>query len=69
MVPTLNWGVLEGAEMSNYPWLAHYPSDVPKELPPVAFANLPELLRSTAVKYEKTTAFTQVMPNGMNGSL
>jgi long-chain acyl-CoA synthetase len=55
--------------MTNNPWLVHYPSDVPKQLPPVSFANLPDLLRSSAGQYEKTTAFTQVMPNGMNGSL
>jgi long-chain acyl-CoA synthetase len=55
--------------MTNSPWLAHYPSEVPKQLPTVPFANLPELLRAAAGQYEKTTAFTQVMPNGMNGSL
>jgi long-chain acyl-CoA synthetase len=55
--------------MTNSPWLAHYPSEVPKQLPAVPFANLPELLRAAAGQYEKTTAFTQVMPNGMNGSL
>lgn len=55
--------------MTNSPWLAHYPSEVPKQLPPVPLANLPELLRTAASTYEKTTAFTQVMPNGMNGSL
>jgi long-chain acyl-CoA synthetase len=56
-------------KMANNPWLAHYPSDVPNELPPTPFANLPELLRSSAQQYKKMTAFTQVMPNGMNGSL
>jgi len=55
--------------MANSPWLAHYPSEVPKELPTVSFHNLPELLRASASKYAKTIAFTQVMPNGMNGSL
>ena len=55
--------------MTNSPWLAHYPSEVPQQLPPVPFANLPELLRTAAGQYQKTTAFTQVMPNGMNGSL
>jgi long-chain acyl-CoA synthetase len=30
---------------------------------------LPELLRNSASQYQKQTAFTQVMPNGMNGSL
>jgi long-chain acyl-CoA synthetase len=55
--------------MSKNLWLAQYPSDVPKQLPPLPFANLPELLSFAASQYEKTTAFTQVMPNGMNGSL
>lgn len=55
--------------MIDKPWLAHYPSDVPKQLPPLEFANLPEMLRSSADKYNKFKAFTQVMPNGMNGSL
>lgn len=55
--------------MTNTPWLAHYPSEVPKQLPPISFKNLPELLRHSAAMYEKIIAFTQVMPNGMNGSL
>lgn len=55
--------------MTNSPWLAHYPSEVPKELPSISFQNLPELLRASSKQYAKTTAFTQVMPNGMNGSL
>ena len=55
--------------MTNSPWLAHYPSDVPQQLPPIPFANLPELLRGAAEQYKKTIAFTQVLPNGMNGSL
>lgn len=55
--------------MTTSPWLAHYPPEVPKELPAVSFHNVPELLRASSKQYEKTTAFTQVMPNGMNGSL
>jgi len=55
--------------MTNSPWLAHYPTEVPKKLPPISFGNLPELLAEAVRQYEKTTAFTQVMPNGMNGSL
>ena len=62
------WGLL-GETMTKAPWLAHYPNEVPQQLPPVPFANLPELLRSSAKQYNKTIAFTQVMPNGMNGSL
>ena len=55
--------------MTNSPWLVHYPSDVPKQLPAISFSNLPELLRSAVETYDKKVAFTQVMPNGMNGSL
>jgi len=55
--------------MIQNPWLAHYPSDVPQELPPTPFANLPELFRYASEQYRKKIAFTQVMPNGMNGSL
>lgn len=55
--------------MTNTPWLVHYPSDVPKQLPPISFSNLPELLRTAVQTYDKKVAFTQVMPNGMNGSL
>ncbi len=59
----------ERAKMTNTPWLVHYPSDVPKQLPPISFSNLPELLRTAVQTYDKKVAFTQVMPNGMNGSL
>jgi len=55
--------------MTKRPWLDHYPSDVPHDLPPVPFKNVAELIRNAANTYGKTTAFTQVMPNGMNGSL
>jgi long-chain acyl-CoA synthetase len=55
--------------MTERPWLAHYPKEVPETITGSEFANLPELLRAAASKYSKQTAFTQVMPNGMNGSL
>ena len=58
----------ERVAMKDRPWLAHYPSDVPSEISGVP-ETLPELIRAAAAKYSKTTAFTQVMPNGMNGSL
>jgi long-chain acyl-CoA synthetase len=54
--------------MKDRPWLAHYPSQVPSEISGVP-ETLPTLIRAAAAKYSKTTAFTQVMPNGMNGSL
>jgi long-chain acyl-CoA synthetase len=55
--------------MTKRPWLDHYPSDVPHDLPKVAYKNLPEFIRAAAETNGKTKAFTQVMPNGMNGSL
>ena len=58
----------ERVAMKDRPWLAHYPSQVPSEISGVP-ETLPSLIRAAAAKYSKTTAFTQVMPNGMNGSL
>jgi long-chain acyl-CoA synthetase len=55
--------------MTQPAWLAHYPSEVPHQLEANSFQNLPDLIRSAAETYAKKTAFTQVMPNGMNGSL
>ncbi len=55
--------------MTQPAWLAHYPSEVPHQLEESSFQHLPDLIRSAAGIYGKKTAFTQVMPNGMNGSL
>lgn len=55
--------------MTQPAWLAHYPSEVPHQLEANSFQNLPDLIRSAAKTYANKTAFTQVMPNGMNGSL
>ena len=55
--------------MTTRPWLAHYPSDVAHELAALPFSHLPEMVRAAAGTYEKSIAFTQVMANGMNGSL
>lgn len=55
--------------MTQLPWLAHYPADVSPEIGEVAFAHLPAFLRAASDQYAKTIAFTQCMPNGMNGSL
>jgi long-chain acyl-CoA synthetase len=55
--------------MTQSPWLAHYPKDVPAELAKVPFVHLAELVKKASIDYSKTIAFTQVMPNGMNGSL
>lgn len=55
--------------MTTRPWLAHYPKEVPQTVDGSQFKHLPDLLTASAAKYSKQTAFTQVMPNGMNGSL
>lgn len=55
--------------MTERPWLAHYPSDVDHELQKPPFDHLPGLVSAASAKWGKKTAFTQVMPNGMNASL
>lgn len=59
----------ERVSMTERPWLANYPSDVKPELGDIPFDHLPALIRQASAEYADTTAFTQVMPNGMNGSL
>lgn len=54
--------------MKSRPWLSHYPPNVPSEISGQP-RTVPELIRTAAKVYSATTAFTQVMPNGMNGSL
>jgi len=55
--------------MTTHPWTKHYPSEVSPVLEKILYANLPELIQAAVATYSKTKAFTQVMPNGMNGSL
>lgn len=55
--------------MTEFPWTASYPDGVRTDLGPVAERHLPDLLRQSAGAYGDQIAFTQVMPNGMNGSL
>lgn len=55
--------------MTDTPWIANYPADVSSELAEIEFANLAELVSKASSTYSKQIAFTQVMPNGMNGSL
>lgn len=55
--------------MSEAIWLANYPEEVEKQLPEISFRSVPEMLSASAKKYSNQKAFTQVMPNGMNGSL
>lgn len=55
--------------MTQRPWLDHYPSDVEHELVPPPFDTLPGLVAASVAEYADAIAFTQCMPNGMNGSL
>ena len=55
--------------MTQRPWSTHYADDVAPELGKIPFAHLPALVRASAGDYGSTIAFTQCMPNGMNGSL
>ena len=55
--------------MTQRPWLDHYPSGVEHELVSPPFRHMPDLLHAACTTYAKQTAFTQCMPNGMNGSL
>lgn len=55
--------------MTQRPWLPHYADDVAPDLAEVPFSHLPDLVRASGAEYASTIAFTQCMPNGMNGSL
>ncbi|MGJ7440040.1 AMP-binding protein [Aquipuribacter sp. MA13-6] len=55
--------------MTEFPWVQRYPDGTRPDIGDVAERNLPELLRRSAREYADDVAFTQVMPNGMNGSL
>jgi long-chain acyl-CoA synthetase len=54
--------------MSERPWLQHYPPGTPTNIQPVV-GTLPDMTRAAARRYADQIAFTQCMPNGMNGSL
>jgi long-chain acyl-CoA synthetase len=55
--------------MNGLPWLEHYPAGTQPEIGELPARNLPELLRPSAAQDAAAVAFTQCMPNGMNGSL
>jgi long-chain acyl-CoA synthetase len=59
----------ERSTMTTRPWISRYADDVEPDLGEVPFAHLPALIRHSALEYANTIAFTQCMPNGMNGSL
>jgi long-chain acyl-CoA synthetase len=51
------------------PWIGSYGTDIPVDLPPLAHESLAHLVEATCARNGKQTAFTCVVPNGMNGSL
>jgi long-chain acyl-CoA synthetase len=55
--------------MTQRPWLSHYADDVEPDLAGSSLTHLPAMIRAAAATYADTTAFTQCMANGMNGSL
>ena len=55
--------------MEGLPWLTQYPEGTRPHLPELPAETLPELLRRSSESYADSVAFTQCMPNGMNGSL
>jgi long-chain acyl-CoA synthetase len=55
--------------MTDRPWASHYSPGSHAEMAPIAFAHMPDMVRRLSAKYAAKTAFTQVMPNGMAGTL
>lgn len=55
--------------MTQRPWISHYADDVAPDLEEIPFGHLPAMVRGASSRYADTIAFTQCMPNGMNGSL
>ena len=55
--------------LSVLPWLEHYPEGTQPQIDDPPYRNLAELVRESGAQYADTIAFTQCMPNGMNGSL
>jgi len=55
--------------MTQRPWISRYADDVEPDLAETHLVHLPAMIRAAATTYSDTTAFTQCMPNGMNGSL
>ena len=51
------------------PWLAAYGTSIEKNLPLPQYQNLGHMLSAACERFADKTAFTCVVPNGMNGSL
>lgn len=55
--------------MTPYPWTSQYPEGTSPEIADVTLPHLAAFVRDAADRYADAIAFTQCMPNGMNGSL
>jgi long-chain acyl-CoA synthetase len=55
--------------MNPRPWLEHYPPGTRPEIGEIRYRHLPDMMRQAVTNYADCIAFTQCMPNGMNGSL
>ncbi len=55
--------------MSERPWASHYAEGTRPEIPPIPFRHLADMVRGSSSRYAQAVAFTQCMPNGMDGSL
>ncbi len=55
--------------MTDRPWVPHYAPGTSPDIGPIAYRHLPDMVRQKSAKHAAATAFTQVMPNGMNASL
>lgn len=55
--------------MQDRPWIRSYVEGTRPEIDAIAVPNLAEMVRQASAKYATQTAFTQVMPNGMEASL
>jgi long-chain acyl-CoA synthetase len=53
--------------MRTHPWSSHYPPGTRSKIGALGFRHLPDMIRATAARYGEALAFTQCMPNGMNG--
>ncbi len=51
------------------PWHATYGPDIPTDLPHLSHQSLAHLAKAACAQHAGKTAFTCVMPNGMNGSM
>jgi long-chain acyl-CoA synthetase len=55
--------------MASFPWLQHYPPGTRPDIGELPYRHVPEMMRRATARYADSIAFTQCMPNGMNGSL